>query len=103
MLGDNKPDGIVATVEKLTTEIYLVCQQANINIPREVKIVCFSNQSSAIILTPSLTTVTQPAFDMGKTAATVLLKSLKHNGLVMQDESVVIPSALIVRNSSAST
>ncbi len=100
MQGSNRPDGILATVEKLTTEIYLVCQQQNINIPHQVKVVCFSNQSSAIILNPTLTTITQPAFEMGKAAATVLLKLLKNNALVSKDECRVIPSTLIIRNST---
>jgi LacI family transcriptional regulator len=100
MLSENKPDGIIATVEKLTTEIYLVCQHLNINIPQEVKLVCFSNQSSAIILNPTLTTITQPAFEMGKTAVTVLLKALKNTNLVLKEESTVIPSTLMIRNST---
>ena len=100
MLGDNRPDGILATVEKLTTEIYLVCQQQNIDIPQQVKVVCFSNQPSAIILNPSLTTITQPAFEMGKAAATVLLRLLKNDTLRLKDESRVIPSTLIIRNST---
>lgn len=100
MQGDSRPDGIVATVEKLTTEIYLVCQHLEINIPRQVKVICFSNQPSAIILTPSLTTITQPAFEMGKVAAITLLKLLKNNALVLKDECTVIPSKLMVRNST---
>lgn len=100
MQGHNRPDGILATVEKLTTEIYLVCQQLNIHIPTAVKVVCFSNQSSAVILTPSLTTITQPAFEMGKAAATVMLKLLKNNTLVLKEECTVIPSQLIIRNST---
>jgi len=100
MLGKNKPDGIIATVEKLTTEIYLVCQELNIKIPQELKVICFSNQSSAIILNPTLTTITQPAFEMGKAAASVLLKSLKYNSLILKEESTVIPSTLMIRNST---
>ncbi|OCX52277.1 LacI family transcriptional regulator [Mucilaginibacter sp. PPCGB 2223] len=100
MQSDNRPDGILATVEKLTTEIYLACQHLNINIPGQVKVVCFSNQPSAIILTPSLTTITQPAFEMGKVAATTLLKLLKNNTLRLKDECTVIPSKLIIRNST---
>ena len=100
MTGENRPDGIIATVEKLTTEMYLVCQQLNIMIPQEVKLICFSNQSTAVILTPSLTTITQPAFTMGKTAASILLKVLKNPALNLKEESVSIPSTLMIRNST---
>ena len=102
MLSESRPDGIIATVEKLTTEIYLVCQSLNIDIPQDVKLVCFSNQSSAIILKPTLTTITQPAFEMGKAAVTALLKALKNNNINLEEESAVIPSTLMIRNSSLS-
>jgi LacI family transcriptional regulator len=97
---DDRPDGIVATVEKLTLDIYLVCKQLNINIPQNLKVICFSNQASAIILNPSLTTITQPAFEMGKAAAKSLLRALKNNELKLADESAVIPSTLTVRDST---
>lgn len=100
MSSTNRPDGIVATGEKLTTPIYLVCQQMDINIPKDIKVICFSNQSSAIILNPTLTTITQPAFEMGRAAATALLKSLKYKSLTLTEESTIIPSTLIQRGST---
>src|SRR6478735_1962418 len=68
----DRPDGMIATVEKLTTDIYLACKELKLSIPQDVKVVSFSNLSSASILNPSLTTVPQPAFDMGRTAAVAL-------------------------------
>ena len=97
----NRPDGIVASVEKLTTPIYNVCAALKLKIPRDVKVVCFSNLETASILNPSLTTITQPAFEMGKMAATLLLKALEKTGLDLKKERLVIPSALVVRNSSS--
>ncbi len=44
---------------------------------RIVKLVCFSNLGIAAMLYPSLATVTQPAFEMGKAAAAALLKLLE--------------------------
>ncbi|GAC1424272.1 MAG: LacI family DNA-binding transcriptional regulator [Chitinophagaceae bacterium] len=95
-----RPDGIVATVEKLTTDIYLVCRELKLAIPDDIKIVSFSNLSSAVILNPSLTTITQPAFEMGKAAATILFKALEKKHFVLKDESLMIPSELIVRGST---
>jgi LacI family transcriptional regulator len=96
-----RPDGIICTVEKLTTLIYLACKELKLSIPGDVKVVSFSNLPTAPILSPSLTTITQPAFEMGKAAATALLKSLHKPNFILKQESVVIPSALIVRGSTA--
>jgi LacI family transcriptional regulator len=99
--GKDRPDGIVATVSKMTTEIYLACMELGIKIPDEIKVVCFSNDSNAPIFNPSLTTITQPAFEMGKLAANILFKALKRNTMVLSDESAVIPSDLLIRDSTS--
>jgi LacI family transcriptional regulator len=100
MQSPNKPDGIVASVEKLTTDVYLVCKELKLRIPNDVKVVSFSNLAAATILNPSLTTITQPAFNMGKTAATVLFKALEKKNFILKNESQVIASELIIREST---
>jgi LacI family transcriptional regulator len=97
----NKPNGIVASVEKLTTPVYKACADLKLKIPNDVKVVCFSNLETASILNPSLTTITQPAFEMGKTAATLLFKALEKKSFNLTKESLVIPSALVVRSSTS--
>lgn len=100
MAPEDRPDGIIATVEKLTIDVYLACRELKLNIPRDIKIVSFSNLSSAGILNPSLTTITQPAFAMGKAAAVALFKSLEKKNVSLQDECLRISSELIVRGST---
>lgn len=95
-----RPDGILASVEKLTTPVYKACEALDLKIPEAVKIVCFSNLETAAILNPSLTTITQPAFEMGRKAASVLFKALQKPGMDLKKESMVIPSVLEIRNSS---
>jgi LacI family transcriptional regulator len=96
----NKPNGIVASVEKLTTPVYQACLFLKLNIPEDVKLVCFSNLTTASILNPSLTTITQPAFEMGKESAIVLFKALEKRNFNLKNESKIIPSTLIVRSST---
>ncbi len=96
----NRPNGIVAAVEKLTTPVYLTCAELGLSVPGDVKFVCFSNLETASILNPSLSTITQPAFEMGKMAATLLFKSLEKTGFSLTKESQVIPSSFIKRGST---
>lgn len=96
----NKPNGVVASVEKLTTPLYKACVSLKLKIPEDVKIICFSNLETASILNPSLTTITQPAFEMGKAAATLLFKALAKSSFNLKKESIVIPSRLVVRRST---
>ncbi len=96
----NKPDGIVASVEKLTAPIYNACADLNLTIPGDVRVICFSSIETASLLNPSLTTITQPAFEMGKTAASLLFKSLEKAKINLAKESLVMPSILVVRSST---
>jgi len=96
----DRPDGLIASVEKLTTPIYLACEDLKLPIPREIKVVSFTNLPAAMILTPTLTTVTQPAFEMGKAAAAVLFKSLEKRSYNLKKEITIIPSVLNIRNSA---
>ena len=75
----NKPDAIFASVEKLAITAYEVCNDLNIKIPNDIKIICFSNLATAALLNPSLSTITQPAYEIGKKAAEVLFKYLDKN------------------------
>ncbi len=100
MRGKDRPDGVVGSGEKLTTLVYTVCNDLNLRIPHDVKIVGFSSLEIASLLNPSLTTITQPAFDIGKTAATLLFNALEKKKGVMQQESITIPSVLFERQST---
>lgn len=98
--GKKKPDGIVASVERLALSIYLVCQQSNVSIPSELKVIVFSTLRTAPILNPPLTTIVQPAFETGKTAAELLFKGIEKKRFNLVDEIVMLPSTLVERTSS---
>lgn len=96
----NRPDGIFASIERLAITSYEVCRQLHLAIPQDVKIVSFSNLQTASLLNPSLTTITQPAFEMGEEAARALFSILAKKAL-QEDENIIIPSTLMERDSTA--
>lgn len=95
-----RPDGIIATVEKQAASVYQACRDLQLAIPGQVKVIGFSNLQTAPFLNPALTTVTQPAFAMGKAAATGLCKALKRKQVHLVLESQVLPSVLHLRDST---
>lgn len=99
MLLAERPDGIFASVEKLAVICYRVCEQIQLRIPDDIKIISFSNLQTAALLNPSLTTITQPAFEMGETAAKELLRIIRKKG--GGKGNVVLKSRLIERKSTA--
>jgi LacI family transcriptional regulator len=98
--GDNRPDGLIASVEKIVTPVYLACHELNIRIPNDIKVIAFATLDTAPILNPPLTTITQPAFEIGKAAATLLFKGIEKSTFDLRKERVVIPSVMIEREST---
>ncbi len=96
----NRADGILASVGKLTIPVYQACEELNLHIPGDVQVISFSNFEMASFLSPPLTTIEQPAFEIGKTAASILVKALSKKNMELQKEEIVIPSRLVLRKST---
>ena len=95
-----RPDGVFASVEKLALSTYYVCIDLKLKIPADLKVICFSNLRTAPLLNPSLTTITQPAFEMGKQAAAILFRHLNKKHVFIPNENIVIKSELTKRDST---
>ena len=98
--GGKNPDAVIGSVEKLATTTYTICKELGLSIPGDIKVIAFSNLQIASLLNPSLTTITQPAFEIGKAAATLLFKALEKPRFKLKEERIVIPSLLIERDST---
>ncbi len=96
----NAPDAIFASVEKLAITIYEVCDELKINISEQLKVICFSNLSTAHLMKPSLSAIKQPAFEMGKEAASILFKHLDKNRTFIPNEHIILKSTLVARGST---
>jgi LacI family transcriptional regulator, galactose operon repressor len=98
---ERQPDGIFASVEKYAITTYEVCRELKLNIPKDVMVIGFSNLETAEFLNPSLSTITQPAYEMGREAATMLFKALDKKTFELKDENIVLQSKLMQRDSTA--
>ena len=98
-----RPDGIFAAVERYAILCYEICGNLNLSIPNDVKLISFSNLPTADLLSPSLTTITQPAFEIGQQAASVLFKALDKKTFQLKNENIVFKSTLIQRDSTLKT
>ncbi|MFT3935616.1 MAG: LacI family DNA-binding transcriptional regulator [Chitinophagaceae bacterium] len=96
---ETKPDGILSSIEKLGIQCYYAANDLSLSIPQQLKIVSFSNLEIASLLSPSLTTITQPAFDIGKEAACILFQLLEKKKTT--PENIIIESELVERGSTA--
>ena len=95
-----KPDAVFACVEELAISTYEICEEIDIKIPKNIKVMSFSNLQTASILRPSLTSITQPAYEMGREAAGMLFNLIDKNVHNNLQAEMLLPSTLIIRNST---
>ncbi len=100
LLINNKPDAILASVEKLIAPCLENCKRLNLMIPHDLKLIGYSNSDIAQFLPPPLSTIEQPAFEIGKKAASILIKLISKNYKNPENESVILPSKINLREST---
>jgi DNA-binding LacI/PurR family transcriptional regulator len=72
------------------------CIESGIRVPEEVGIVGYDDIALAELVTPGLTTVRQPAREMGRAAAAMLLDEIEGREVARE---VDLPAELILRDS----
>ncbi len=72
--------------------------QAGLTLPEDLSIVGFDDMPTASYMIPALTTINQPAYQMGRTACEILLQIMEDQTLVMQH---MMETKLVVRDSTA--
>lgn len=99
--GSDRADGILSSVEKLAIATYRAVNRLNLSMPDDVKLISFSNMKIADLLNPSLTTISQPAIEIGKECASQLMKKLTRKGQPdLENVTKSFPSKINVRASS---
>ncbi|MDO5974650.1 LacI family DNA-binding transcriptional regulator [Flavivirga jejuensis] len=71
-----------------------------IKIPKDIAIIGFSNWFMSSVITPTLTTIDQPGYKMGKTAFKLLYKEIKTKNVDISYETIEMKTSLIVREST---
>ncbi|WP_113923137.1 LacI family DNA-binding transcriptional regulator [Cognataquiflexum aquatile] len=101
LYGLDRPDGILASVEKLAIATYYAARETKLEMAKDFKMVSFSNMKIAGLLKPSLTTISQPAFEIGSEMAKLLMKKLtKPNQPAFENKVIQMPSQIDFRESS---
>ena len=72
----------------------------HVKIPEDIAIVGFSNEPISRVIEPSLTTIDQPGFEMGKIATGLLLEHIIKKDIPNKGQTIILASKLIERNSS---
>lgn len=94
------PDAVFAINDPVALGAYMHFIDSGIKIPEEIALIGFSNNPNTTLIRPRLTTVSQPAFEMGKVAVSLLLKKLGSSSIASSAETVVLKTELLIRESA---
>lgn len=92
-----KFDAVFAVNDPAAIGAALHLRNVNIKIPDDVAIIGFSNNPITEYFTPTMSTIEQPAYEMGKSAASMLLSLIKNEKV--ENKRVTLPTKLIIRES----
>jgi LacI family transcriptional regulator len=94
------PDGVFITNDFVSAVVMQALKESNIRIPEQIAIVGFNNDSIGKLVSPRLTTINYPGSKIGEVAARSLINHLNGTGKIEQEETIIVNSELIVRESS---
>jgi len=91
------PDAIVCANDQMAIGAMRDLQAAGVRVPADVAVVGFDDMYISALLTPPLTTVRQPMFELGERACAMLLGRV--TDLALPPRAERLPTELIVRES----
>lgn len=103
LIKDHKDvDGIFINTDLVAIGAITEFNKKGVKVPEQINVVGFSNWSMASVISPSLTTINQPGFEMGKKAFKILYKEIrdKKNKKIVSYKDVVLDTTLIIREST---
>jgi DNA-binding LacI/PurR family transcriptional regulator len=94
------PDAIFAVSDSVAFGAMKVLKQHSIKIPEDMAIVGYTDEPTASLVDPDLTTVAQPTFEIGQTAARLLLGQINEQTKNVVQDRTILKTKLIIRGSS---
>jgi LacI family transcriptional regulator len=95
----DRPTAIYAACDLYARTVYWAAREMNLRIPEDLTVVGFSDDDFACEMSPPLTSVRQPAYEIGKRAAEVVL-GRSMGDIRDRGRHEELPVQLIVRESS---
>ncbi|RYZ30270.1 MAG: LacI family transcriptional regulator [Chitinophagaceae bacterium] len=95
----NRPDAIFTISDRMAIGAMLAIKEKRLRMPTDIGLVGFNNEPVTNLVTPGISSVEQPAFELGKAAAKLFLEQMHHEEDLSHLVTVLKPR-LVVRESS---
>ncbi|WP_035806488.1 LacI family DNA-binding transcriptional regulator [Lunatimonas lonarensis] len=95
-----KPDALFCFADIIAIGALHAAHNLGISVPEELAIAGFGDDITSKFIRPALTTMAQPSFEMGQTAAKMLLHSILENEVQEDCDCISVKPTLMVRDST---
>lgn len=95
---DIKPNAFFTVSDTYAAAVIRAAKRYHYHIPKDIIVIGFDNTEISSVCTPSITTVSQPRFQIGYTACEILLEKI--NNPCMETRSIFLETELIIREST---
>jgi LacI family transcriptional regulator len=95
---EEQPDAIFATNDRKAIGAILALKDRNVRIGKDIGVIGFTNDPMSALISPSLTTIAEPAFDIGKESCELLLNHIRKRNFIPEER--ILAGRLIVRQST---
>ncbi|KQR69901.1 LacI family DNA-binding transcriptional regulator [Pedobacter sp. Leaf176] len=90
-----KPDGIFISSDRLTTGCIMALKKTNPEVAHKIAIAGFTNSNLVELFSPSLTSVKQPAFEIGQVATELLISMIEAKRPITEFETKILDTELV--------
>ncbi|GIO65844.1 LacI family DNA-binding transcriptional regulator [Paenibacillus sp. FSL M7-1455] len=91
-------DGVIASNDIVATAVLHEALRLGKKVPDDVQIIGFDDIPLSTLLTPSLTTIRQPAYDMGRAAASLLIQLIENENV--DNKTIQMPVTFTERDTT---
>jgi LacI family transcriptional regulator len=94
-----RPEAFFTVNDLTAAQPLMIVKRHGLRVPEDIAIVGFTNSQIATLTDPGLTSVDQKGFEMGQTAARLLIDRIENRRGSVQNK--IITSELVIRGSSS--
>ncbi len=96
----DRPDAVFAANDTTAVFCLLALKEAGLRIPQDIGIAGFNDDPISQVVSPKLTTIHYPGYQIGETAAVQLISHLEGHSDMRTTPKIILRSDLVIRNST---
>lgn len=94
-----RPDAIFTISDRMAIGAMLAIKKKGLEMPHDIGLVGFNDEPILSLVSPTISSVEQPSFELGKITAKLFIDTMHNNGVITDVEKVLKPK-LFIRESS---